>query len=72
MTNLDIFSRVVSEAVGESFDDVRRTMGNLIAASGSPGKFYDEVPDDEAEKLLTELRAERAGILRWYTAGIRD
>ena len=72
MTNLDIFATVVSEAVGETFAAVRQNMENLIRISGSAGKFYDDVPDAEAEKLLTELRAERSGILKWYVDGIRD
>ncbi len=63
MTRKDIFIMILSEVSGKQKTFVSKMFDNFRAAN--PGKWDDEIPEPEAEKLLNDLRAEFPGILKW-------
>lgn len=72
MTHLDILAVVLSEVTNRPAWYWRDVIRNTVAAAGrdiATTSLLESVPPPEAEKLLTEMRAEKAGILRWLVAG---
>jgi hypothetical protein len=69
MTYGEILIQILSEVTGESADAVRGDVDRIFNALDSSHRLGVELPDDEAEKLLNELRQEKAGILNWLIDG---
>jgi hypothetical protein len=67
MTNKDIVVTILSELTGKGVNEVRAKFSRLLCTP----KMEQELPDDEASKLLEELRAEKAGILNWALEGLK-
>ena len=71
MTNLDIMAQVLSEVTNQPPEHWRQ----IILYSVGPGgidrqtKLLQTVEPIEAEQLLTKLRGEKQGILRWLVEG---
>lgn len=71
MTYEEIFIQVLSEVSGKSKHEIAGLVSNLRKAK--PGGKWDEViPDNEAEKLLNDLRSEAPGILAWLVKGAME
>ena len=68
MTNADVFVQVLHEVTGKPILEVRKLLDMAIERTG-PARFFEEIPDDEAEKLMESLRAEKEGILAWLVEG---
>lgn len=69
-TKRDIFHRILSEVSGKSEDEVAEMFRQF--ETFRPGELSGmdvEMSDDEAEKLMTELRAEKEGIAHWLMEG---
>lgn len=71
MTNADIIALILSEASGKSLELTKPLIGEMAKAFGSRTKLNDEVPEDEAQKLLAGLRQELPGIKAWLEEGGR-
>jgi len=67
MKRKDVMITVLSEVSGKSKEEVERTMPPQLLTA----KMEEELSDEEAEKQLTELRKEKAGILNWMLAGFK-
>lgn len=68
MTKEDVFITIISEVSGKPESFVSEMLDNFRAANPG-GKWDDEIPEPEAEKLLNDLRAEGPGILNWLMEG---
>jgi len=72
VTNLDVLVRTVSEVTGRSEDYVRMVALTTFEVAGTDtSKLMQEIPDEEAERLLSGFRKEKAGILNWLLEGRR-
>lgn len=68
MTRQDIFVQILTEVSGKSEKELLELVG--VLRRKDPGsKLDEEIPHDEAEKLLSDLRGEAPGILSWLEAG---
>lgn len=68
MKRQDIFAQIISEVSGSSKSEVLE----LIESSKKlypVAKWDEEVPKEEAEKMLCDLRKEGPGILAWLIEG---
>jgi len=65
MTYGDIFVQIVHEATGLAKDYIESVL--LTALRHFPGKIPhdEEVSDQKAHRMLTDLRRDRASILSW-------
>ena len=71
MTYAEIFIQTISEVLGKSKQEITKLLSTIRKAH--PGGKWDKIiPDKDAEKLLTELRAEAPGILRWLVQGAME
>ena len=68
MTRTEIFTQILTEVSGKSRQEVSEMLVALRQANPA-GKWDEEIPDDETEKLLAELRAEAPEILSWLVDG---
>jgi len=68
MTNRDIYCAIFSEASGKPKSDVETLVQAMTVITGA-GKLDEELPDDQAEKLLKALRSELPGIRHWLEQG---
>jgi hypothetical protein len=70
MTHREIMILVLSEVTGKPKDIVREMFESMIAVRPEMRATLDEqMPEAEAQELLTNLRAEKAGILNWLLEG---
>lgn len=69
MTNFDIFVQVISEASGKPLEEVRQMSDVILKLAGSSGKMHEVVSDNEAKRLLNQLRGELPGIRDWLIQG---
>ena len=73
MKYFDIFVQALAYARGITENEV----GNLVdTISNLNPKMVEnlsrEISDDEAQRLLTELRAEESGVLAWLMKGSQE
>ena len=68
MTKAEIFIQTLSEVSGRPKDEIAEMLKAMRKARPG-GKWDDEVPPAEAEKLVNDLRAEVPGILAWLVRG---
>jgi len=68
MKRIDILTKALAEATGKPEAEVRRMIAMFNHSWPSPA-LLEDVPDDEAEKLLMESRSEKEGILNWLRQG---
>ena len=66
MKHKHVMFTIVSEISGKSIDEIRRT---FPPALNTPA-MEQELTDEEATKLLGELRKEKAGIRKWMEQGL--
>jgi len=67
-----VLVRTVSEVTGRSEDYVRLVALTTFEVAGTDtSKLMQEIPDEEAERLLSGFRKEKAGILNWLLEGRR-
>lgn len=69
MTNFDIISKIISEASGKPLEEVELMTDAIVEMAGMYGKIYEEVPEDKAQALLAQLRANLPGVKRWLVEG---
>lgn len=70
MTHREIMTIVLSEVTGKPKEVVREMFESMIKVRPERRATLDEqVPEAEAQELLTNLRAEKAGILNWLLDG---
>jgi hypothetical protein len=70
MTHREIMIVVFSEVTGKPKDFVREMFETMIEVRPEMRATLDEqMPEAEAQELLTKLRAEKAGILNWLLEG---
>jgi hypothetical protein len=70
MTNADVLITILAETTGQPPATFRPALD--AARVLEPGHWLDvELSPDEAQELLTRLRAEKAGILNWLIKGRR-
>lgn len=71
MTYRDIFNQILSEVTGKSQDQIDDLWKAFLASNPGPGRLDEELPDETAQKLLRDLRKDKAGILAWLADGSR-
>ena len=71
MTYSEIFIQIISEVSGKPKQEITDLLSTFRKAHPG-GKWDNIIPDKDAEKLLTELRAEAPGILRWLIEGAME
>lgn len=65
MSKRDVMIQILAEVSGQSKELVAAVI-NVVPWNES---FDCELPNGEAEKLMNELRQEKAGILNWLIEG---
>lgn len=71
MTKKDIIVQVLVEVSGRPVDFVRGLLEQF--EKEHPGsKWHDEMPGEEAQRMLSDLRREKAGIMAWLVRGAVD
>lgn len=71
MTHADIFVQILSEVSGRSKNEIAEFL-KMLRKARPQGKWDEEVPPLEAEKLLSDLRGEAPGILAWLVKGAME
>lgn len=71
MTREEIFIKILSEVSGKPKQEIAELLSNFRKANPG-GKWDDVIPDNEAEKLLNDLRSEAPGILAWLVKGAME
>ena len=71
MTRKEIFIKILSEVSGKTEAEISELL-IMFRKSHPGGKWDDEIPEPEAQKLLKQLRSEAPGILAWLNKGARD
>jgi hypothetical protein len=71
MTRGDVFIKILAEVSGEPETVAADFLKFLRAMPPGIPRIDDELPADEAEELLTALRAEKEGIRAWLMDGYR-
>lgn len=72
MTHIDIMTQILHEVSGKPRDEIA-----AIVESGvthfipNPARLREEMPDEEAQRILSNLRKEKAGIWNWLLEGRR-
>jgi len=70
MTRRDLFIQIISEATGRPEEDVIEI---IKAFAGSESNFFKnpdaELPVENAQKIMDELRAMKPFIKEWFDAG---
>ena len=69
MTYDEIIVQVLSEATGKQKSEVTALFETVRDRFPIGHNLSDELSNDKAEKLLNELREEKAGILKWLIDG---
>jgi hypothetical protein len=70
MTNQDVLTKILHEVTGLSSGDIESMLFTCRAMHpGNLPKLDQELSEQDAEKLLHNLRSERAGILAWLVRG---
>ena len=70
MTHREIMTIVLSEVTGKPKEVVREMFESMIEVRPEMRATLDEqMPEAEAQELLTKLRGEKAGILNWLLEG---
>lgn len=72
MTKADVFIQLLHEVSGAPKSEVSSMFSDFLRAHPGPSGFDEELTDDEAQKLLTTLRQEKAGILNWLLEGAAE
>lgn len=73
MKRRDIMIKILAEVTGRAERDVAELMDVLYAAKPkAAAALEEELPDDEAEKLMARMRAEGPGILARLMQGAVD
>ena len=68
MTYQEIFIQIISEVSGKPKQELSELLNNIRKIHPG-GKWDIEIPDSESKELLTKLRGEAPGILRWLAEG---
>lgn len=68
MTYQEIFIQIISEVSGKPKQEINELL-SAFRKTNPGGKWDNIIPDKDADKLLTDLRAEAPGILRWLVEG---
>ena len=68
MTNRDVFFQILSEVTGYPKDQVAAILKVFFEKHPAPN-FDDEIPEQEAQMLLSKLRKEKSGIRNWLIQG---
>ncbi len=69
MTHEDVLVQILSEVTGKPKNEISDLMTVFKDRFPTGHKFNEELPDEKAEKLLNDLRKEKAGILKWLVEG---
>ncbi len=70
MTNRDVMVQILHEVTGKPKKQVEKIVKALRFSLPDKCHKYDQrLTPDESEKLLTELRTEKEGILAWLVNG---
>lgn len=69
MTRGDVFIQILSEVSGKPKESVFELLEFFKSTIPGQHKFDEELPDGEAEALLTGLRQEKEGIKAWLMTG---
>ena len=72
MKGRDIFCQILSEVTGYSKDQVALMLEVFRRQHPGSDRFDDEIPEQEAQELLSDLRKEKPGIMNWLIKGYRD
>ena len=71
MTKKDIIVQVLVEVSEKPVDFVKGLLERFDEEH--PGaKWNDELPDEEAQRMLSDLRREKSGIMAWLVRGAID
>jgi len=68
MKNSDIYKTILSEASGRPLEEIDK-MFEAFTKSFGTFNFDKELPEEEAQKLLAQLRKELPGISAWLIEG---
>ncbi|BDD88732.1 hypothetical protein [Desulfofustis limnaeus] len=72
MTNRDIFIQILHEVSGEEKAKLNGLL-DMIKHRLPPGhKLDEELTDEKANQLLSDLRKEKLGILQWLHEGRQE
>jgi hypothetical protein len=72
MTYQEILTQVLSETTGMEKESIKTIFEKAKVEARKKGartKLDDELPKEEAEKLLNDLRKDKKGILAWLVQG---
>jgi hypothetical protein len=68
MTHADVYCRILAETTGRPEQTFRAVLAKI--PRGRRGRLDEQCPN--APSLLTELRAEKSGILNWLIEGAKQ
>lgn len=71
MNYADIFIQVMSEFTGNPRHEVGEMLGNFRRVNPG-GKWDKEIPPENVEGLLANLRREVPGIIPWFIRGAKN
>lgn len=67
MTYADIIAQTLSEVTGKP----KEIFMDVLDSCPPPHRLNNELPDEEAQAILNQLRQEKSGILNWVIEGRR-
>jgi len=68
MKRADIFIQILSEVSGRPKHEIAELL-SAIRQANPGGKWDEEIPENELEQLVNELRGEAPGIMDWLIKG---
>ena len=71
MTNKDVLIQILSEVSGKPKSEVESLFENIKGNMPLGNKMDKELSDQDAEKLLSNLRKEKSGIMDWLIQGAK-
>jgi hypothetical protein len=73
MKKRDIFIKTIASVSGKPEGEIAKMLDSFCAANPKAAQGFDvDVPEDEAEKMLKDFRAEAPGIFAWLVRGAMD
>jgi hypothetical protein len=71
MKQSEIFIQTIADVSGRPRQEIEEILASFRRANPA-GNWDKEIPEAEAQKLLSTLRGEAPGILRWLVEGAAE
>ncbi len=72
MTFRDIFCQILSEVTGRPKIYMAELLDVFFLLHPVPNRFDEEIPEEQAQEMLSDLRKEKPGIMNWLIEGNKD